>query len=88
MAETAITLDFLTAQQRASLDEIALSRTEMAAIRSDVALIKDDIAVLTAMAERQDRATKTVLNLVQALAEQQTRCNDRLRRLEERQGAT
>lgn len=87
MAKSAdpVTLDFLAAQQRMLLDELAANRTEMTAMRADVALIKDDISVLSSMAMRQDRATKRLLEMVETLTLQQGRFNDRLRRLEERE---
>ena len=87
MAASRITLDFLAAQQRTILDEMAVMRTEMAAVRTDIGLIKDDIGVLAAMAQRQDRATKAVLDLVNNLTRQQNRPHDRLRQLEEREEA-
>jgi hypothetical protein len=85
MAKSAdpVTLDFLAAQQRTLLGELAANRTEMAALRADIALIKDDISVLSSMAMRQDRATKRLLDMVQTLTLQQGRFNDRLRALEE-----
>ena len=87
MAEDRITLDFLAVQQQRLLEEIGLMRTEMSAIRGDMRLMKDDIGVLAAMAQRQDRATKTLLERIDLLAEQQNRVGDRLRRLEGMQEA-
>ncbi len=77
MAETPVTLDFLATQQQRILDE-------MSTIRADIRLMKDDIGVLSAMAIRQDRATKTVIERLDWLTE---RFGDRLRRLEEQQEA-
>jgi hypothetical protein len=77
MAETPVTLDFLAAQQQRILDE-------MASMRADIRLIRDDIGVLSAMAMRQDRATKTLVERIDWLTE---RFGERLRRLEERQEA-
>jgi len=82
MAETLVTLDFLAAQQQRILDEMVSMRSEMGALRGDMRLMKDDITVLAAMAQRQDRATKTVLERLDLLTYQQTRFGDRLRRLE------
>ena len=48
-----ITLDFLAAQQQRILDELA-------AMRSQFTLMQDDIRVLTAMAIRQDTATRSI----------------------------
>ena len=82
MAETLVTLDFLAAQQQRILDEMVSMRSEMGALRGDMLLMKDDITVLAAMAQRQDRATKTVLERLDLLTDQQNRFGDRLRRLE------
>jgi hypothetical protein len=87
MAEDRITLDFLAVQQQRLLEEMGLMRTEMSAIRGDMRLMKDDIGVLAAMAQRQDGATKTLLDRIDLLAEQQNRVGDRLRRLEGMQEA-
>ena len=87
MAEDRITLDFLAVQQQRLLEEMGLMRSEMSAIRGDMRLMKDDIGVLAAMAQRQDRATKTLLERIDLLAEQQNRVGDRLRRLEGMQEA-
>ena len=87
MAEDRITLDLLAVQQQRLLEETGLMRTEMSAIRGDMRLMKDDIGVLAAMAQRQDRATKTLLERIDLLAEQQNRVGDRLRRLERMQEA-
>lgn len=85
MAGSPITLDFLAAQQQRILDELATVRTQMTTLQTDVSLIKDDIGVLSAMAQRQDRATKALLELVNTLAQQQNRFEERLRRIEEAQ---
>jgi hypothetical protein len=77
VAETTITLDFIAAQQQRILDE-------MTTIRADIRMMKDDINVLSAMAIRQDRATKTVIERLDWLTE---RFGERLRRLEEQQEA-
>jgi hypothetical protein len=82
MAETPVTLDFLAAQQQRILDEMASMRSEMSGLRGDMRLMKDDITVLAAMAQRQDRATKAVLERLDLLTDQQNRVGDRLRRLE------
>ncbi len=75
MAGEAITLEFLAAQQRQILDELAAVRMELAAMRAEMALMRDDNRVLTAMAMRQDNSSKTTLDLIQMIT-------DRLRRLE------
>ena len=77
MDDTPVTLDFLAAQQQRILDE-------MGSMRADLRLMKDDIGVLSAMAIRQDRATKTVIERLDWLTE---RFGERLRRLEEQQEA-
>ena len=87
MAEDRITLDFLAVQQQRLLEEMGLMRSEMSAIGGDMQLMKDDIGVLAAMAQRQDRATKTLLERIDLLAEQQNRVGDRLHRLEGMQEA-
>jgi hypothetical protein len=87
MAEDRITLDFLAVQQQRLLEEMGLMRSEMSAIGGDMRLMKDDIGVLAAMAQRQDRATKTLLERIDLLAEQQNRVGDRLHRFEGMQEA-
>jgi len=77
MADNPITLDFLAAQQQRILEE-------MGSMRADIRLMKDDIGGLSAMAIRQDRATKTIIERLDWLTE---RFGERLRRLEERQDA-
>jgi len=69
-----ITLDFLAAQQQRILDELA-------AMRSQFTLMQDDIRVLTAMAIRQDTATRNTLDLL-------NRTMDRVARLEDAARAT
>ena len=69
-----ITLDFLVAQQHPILDELA-------AMRSQFTLMQDDIRVLTAMAIRQDTATRNTLDLLH-------RTMDRVARLEDAARAT
>ena len=64
MAGETITLEFLAAQQRQILDELALVRTELAGMRAEMALMRDDNRVLTAMAMRQDNSTKSMLDLI------------------------
>jgi hypothetical protein len=61
---------------------MASMRSEMSGLRGDMRLMKDDITVLAAMAQRQDRATKAVLERLDLLTDQQNRVGDRLRRLE------
>ncbi len=53
MAET-ITLEFLAAQQRRTLDELGAIRVGMAAMRTESVTIRDDITVLTAIVVRQE----------------------------------
>ena len=65
-----VTLDFLAAQQRTILDEIAATRTEMATMRGQFSMIQDDIKVLSAIAMRQDNTAKTMLDLLHTLAAQ------------------
>jgi hypothetical protein len=84
MAESPVTLDFLAAQQQRILDEMSAIRVEMSTIRGDILMMKDDISVLSAMAIRQDRATKTVIERLDLLT---GRFGERLRRLEEQQEA-
>jgi hypothetical protein len=74
MSDNPITLEFLGRQQQRLLDDFAV-------MRGDIALMKDDITVLAAMAQRQDRATKTILERLDGIAER----FGRLRRLEEPQ---
>jgi hypothetical protein len=52
-----ITLDFLARQQQRILDELASMRTQFTPMQ-------DDIRVLTAMAMRQDTATRNTLDLL------------------------
>ena len=83
MSDHPITLDFLARQQQKLLEEMVAMRNDVASVRGDIALIKDDITVLAAMAQRQDRATKTLLERIETLTAQQGRFNERLRRLED-----
>jgi methyl-accepting chemotaxis protein len=76
MADT-VTLEFLAAQQRRLLDEMALFRTRFA-------VVEDDIRVLSAMAVRQDNTTKAVLEHIARLYEQSQRTNDEMRRMNDR----
>ena len=69
MAET-ITLEFLAAQQRRILDEIASMR--------------DDIKVLTAIVLRHEETLIRVLEQMTAMVAQNARIVDRLRALDER----
>ena len=62
MSDNPITLEFLGRQQQRLLDDFAV-------MRGDIALMKDDITVLAAMAQRQDRATKTILERLDGIAE-------------------
>lgn len=75
MSDNPVTLEFLGRQQQRLLDDFAV-------MRGDIALMKDDITVLAAMAQRQDRATKTILERLDGIAD---RFGERLRRLEEPQ---
>ena len=77
-----ITLEFLAAQQRQMLDELATFRVDMAAFRTQFAALPDDIRVLSAMAIRQDNSAKATLDLLHALTSQQNRLADRLREME------
>ena len=69
MAET-VTLEFLAAQQRRILDEIASMR--------------DDIKVLTAIVLRHEETLIRVLEQMTAMVAQNARIVDRLRSLDER----
>jgi uncharacterized coiled-coil protein SlyX len=69
MSET-ITLEFLAAQQRRILDEIASMR--------------DDIKVLTAIVLRHEETLIRVLEQMTAMVAQNARIVDRLRALDER----
>jgi hypothetical protein len=83
MAET-ITLEFLAAQQRRTLDELGAIRVEMAAMRTEFVTIRDDITVLTAIVVRQENTLKAVLDQLRTMTTQQHRFGDRLRQLEEK----
>ena len=69
MAET-ITLEFLAAQQRRMLDEMASMR--------------DDIKVLTAIVLRHEETLIRILEQITAMVAQNARIVDRLRALDER----
>ena len=69
MAET-ITLEFLAAQQRRMLDELASMR--------------DDIRVLTAIVLRHEETLIRILEQITAMVAQNARIVDRLRSLDER----
>lgn len=69
MAET-ITLEFLAAQQRRMLDEMASMR--------------DDLKVLTAIVLRHEETLIRILEQVTAMVAQNSRIVDRLRSLDER----
>jgi hypothetical protein len=69
MAET-ITLEFLAAQQRHMLDEMASMR--------------DDIRVLTAIVLRHEETLIRILEQITAMVAQNARIVDRLRSLDER----
>jgi hypothetical protein len=69
MAET-VTLEFLAAQQRRLLDELAL--------------LRDDIKVLTAIVLRHEETMIRILEQITAMVGQNARSVDRLRALEER----
>ena len=71
MPET-VTLEFLAAQQRRILDELALMR--------------DDIKVLTAIVVRHEETLLRVLEQITAMVGQNARIVDRLRGIEERVG--
>ena len=75
MADT-VTLEFLAAQQRRLLDEMALFRTRFA-------VVEDDIRVLSAMAIRQDNTSKAVLEHIARLYEQSQRTNEEVRHMNE-----
>ena len=80
MAENLITLDFLAAQQQRILKKwVDAFRDERHPRRH--AAHERRYRRLAAMAQRQDRATKTLLEL-DLLTDQQNRFGDRLRRLE------
>jgi hypothetical protein len=68
MAET-VTLEFLAAQQRRMLDELALMR--------------DDIKVLTAIVLRHEETVIRILEQITAMVAQNARVVDRLRTIEE-----
>jgi hypothetical protein len=69
MAET-VTLEFLAAQQRRILEEIAS--------------VRDDIKVLTAIVLRHEETLIRVLEQMTAMVAQNARIVDRLRALDER----
>jgi hypothetical protein len=69
MPET-VTLEFLAAQQRRILDEIAF--------------LRDDIKVLTAIVLRHEETLIRVLEQMTAMVAQNARILDRLRALDER----
>ncbi len=69
MPET-VTLEFLAAQQRRILDEIAF--------------LRDDIKVLTAIVLRHEETLIRVLEQMTAMVAQNARIVDRLRSLDER----
>jgi hypothetical protein len=69
MAE-AITLEFLAAQQRRMIDEMAAMR--------------DDIKVLTAIVLRHEETLIRILEQITAMVAQNARIVDRLRALDER----
>jgi len=69
MPET-VTLEFLAAQQRRILDEIAF--------------LRDDIKVLTAIVLRHEETLIRVLEQMTAMVAQNARSVDRLRALDER----
>jgi len=68
-----ITLDFLARQQQRILDELSGMRSEMASMRTQFTLMQDDIRVLTAMAMRQDTATRNTLDLLHRTMERVSR---------------
>jgi hypothetical protein len=68
MPDQAVTLEFLAAQQRQIIDELA-------AMRVQFSVMQDDIRVLSAMAMRQDNSNKSFLDLLQ-------RHDQRIRQLE------
>jgi len=68
MSDENVTLEFLGRQQRRLLDEMTTFRDEMS-------MFRNDISVLSAMAMRQDHATKKLI-------EQMHRVNERLAAIE------
>lgn len=64
-----ITLDFLAAQKSRILDELA-------AMRGQFTLMQGEIRVLTAMANRQDTATRNTLDLLHRTIERVARPED------------
>jgi DNA repair exonuclease SbcCD ATPase subunit len=68
MSDENVTLEFLGRQQRRLLDEMTNFRDEMS-------MFRNDISVLSAMAVRQDHATKKLI-------EQMHRVNERLAAIE------
>ena len=85
MAEQTVTLELLSRQQQRILDEMQLLRADVKELRQENLLIRDDIKVLSAMAVRQDHATKALLDDMRTLHSQIARMNDRIGKLEEAQ---
>jgi uncharacterized coiled-coil protein SlyX len=82
MAET-VTLEFLAAQQRRTLDELSAIRVEMAGMQTEFVAIRDDITVLTAIVVRQENTIKSMLDQLRTMTTQQNRFSDRLTTFEE-----
>ena len=76
MADETVTLELLSRQQRRILDEMQLLRADVKELRQDNLPIRDDIKVLSAMAIRQDHATKALLDDMRILHTQIGRMND------------
>ena len=85
MADPSVTLELLSRQQLRILDEMQLLRADVKELRQDNLLIRDDIKVLSAMAIRQDHATKALLDDMRTLHTQIARMNDRVSKLEQAQ---
>ena len=87
MAE-AITLEFLAAQQRRTLDELAAIRVEMAGMGTEFVTVRDDITVLTAIVVRQENTIKAILgqlpdddDIAKPLSDRLCGLEDQVRRL-------
>jgi hypothetical protein len=85
MAEP-ITLEFLAAQQRRLLDEMAAIRAELALVRTQQVQTGEDIRVLSAMAMRQDATLRSHTELLHTIISQQNRLGERITHLEETAG--
>jgi hypothetical protein len=85
VANETVTLELLSRQQQRILDEMQLLRGDVKKLGQENSLIRDDINVLSAMAIRQDHATKALLDDVRTLYTQIARMNDRIGKLEDAQ---